>query len=132
MAIAAGTTAASVLVLLSGWLPYAAVMGGFIPGRFAGLVMPEELGTAVPAMLTPLSATLIHGGIGHLLLNLLMLVYCGLSTERVVGAAGAPGSTGTPGEVEVSVPESELLTNIKRAIARGAPAAPSSASPASA
>ena len=54
------------------------------------------------------------------------------SALRAVGAAGAPGSTGAPGEVEVSVPESELLTNIKRAIARGAPAAPSSASAASA
>ena len=78
MAIAAGTTAASVLVLLSGWLPHASVMGGFIAERFAGLVIPEELGTAVPAVLTPLSATLIHGGVGHLLLNLLMLVFCGL------------------------------------------------------
>jgi hypothetical protein len=57
------------------------------------------------------------------------------SALRVVGAAGAPGSSGTPGEVEVSVPESELLTNIKRAIVRGAPAAapgPSSSSASSA
>lgn len=75
-------------MLLSGWLPYAAVMGGFIPERFAGLGMPGELGMAVPALLTPLSATLIHGGVGHLALNLLMLVYCGLSAERVIGAAG--------------------------------------------
>ena len=88
MAIAAATTAASVLVLLSGWLPYAAVMGGFIPERFAGLVIPDELGAAVPAALTPISATLIHGGVGHLALNLLMLVYCGLLVERAVGAAG--------------------------------------------
>ncbi len=88
MAIAAGTTAASVLVLLSGWLPWAAVMGGFIPERFAGLAIPEELGAAVPALLTPISATLIHGGVGHLLLNMSMLVYCGLLVERAVGAAG--------------------------------------------
>ncbi|WP_375428690.1 rhomboid family intramembrane serine protease [uncultured Sphingomonas sp.] len=79
---------ASVSVLLSGWLPYAAVMGGFIPERFAGLAMPEELGTAVPAVLTPLSATLIHGGVAHLLLNLLMLGFCGLATERAIGSAG--------------------------------------------
>jgi hypothetical protein len=45
------------------------------------------------------------------------------SALRVVGAAGAPASPGTPGEVEVSVPESELLRNIKRAIAASAPAA---------
>ena len=50
------------------------------------------------------------------------------SALRVVGAAGAPGSPGTPGEVEVSVPESELLRNIKRAIAASAPVAASSSS----
>ncbi len=50
------------------------------------------------------------------------------SALRVVGAAGAPGSPGTPGEVEVSVPESELLKNIKRAIERSAPGAATLAS----
>jgi membrane associated rhomboid family serine protease len=86
--IAAATTAASVMLLLSGWLPYAAVLGGFVPERFTGLVIPSELGTAVPAWLTPLSATLIHGGVGHLALNLAMLVFCGLVVERAIGARG--------------------------------------------
>jgi hypothetical protein len=53
------------------------------------------------------------------------------SALRVVGAAGSPGSPGTPGEVEVSVPESELLQNIKRAIDRSAPGAVTPAASAS-
>lgn len=88
VAIAAATAAASVMILLSGWLASAAVLGGFIPERFAGLEIPPELGFVVPAWLTPLSATLIHGGAGHLLLNLVMLVYCGSQTERAIGPAG--------------------------------------------
>jgi membrane associated rhomboid family serine protease len=39
----------------------------------------------VPAWLTPLSATLVHGGILHLALNLLMLLWCGSLVERVLG-----------------------------------------------
>jgi membrane associated rhomboid family serine protease len=85
VALAAATTAASLLILVAGWLGPAAVLGGFVPERFAGLVLPPEL-LAVPAWLTPLSATLIHGGIGHLLLNLLMLVYCGGMVEQALGS----------------------------------------------
>lgn len=86
VALVAATAAASVFILLSGWLAPAAVLGGFIPERFTGLVIPPELGYAVPAWATPLSATLIHGGVGHLLLNMAMLGYCGASTERALGA----------------------------------------------
>ncbi|MGI8612307.1 MAG: rhomboid family intramembrane serine protease, partial [Sphingomicrobium sp.] len=43
---------------------------------------------AVPVLLTPLSATLVHGGMLHLALNLLMLVWCGTLVERVLGRAG--------------------------------------------
>jgi membrane associated rhomboid family serine protease len=55
---------------------------GVIPARLSGLpgVMP-----AVPAWLTPLSATLVHGGFLHLAFNLLMLGWCGLAVERVLG-----------------------------------------------
>ncbi|MEP6650708.1 MAG: hypothetical protein ABJA74_12490 [Lapillicoccus sp.] len=41
----------------------------------------------------------------------------------VLRAVTPSGASGTPGEVEVSVPESELLQNIKRAVAAGAPTA---------
>jgi membrane associated rhomboid family serine protease len=39
----------------------------------------------VPALLTPLSATLVHGSLLHLAGNLLMLMWCGLAVERVLG-----------------------------------------------
>lgn len=56
---------------------------GFIPSRFGGLV---SIKPAVPAVLTPLSATLVHGSMLHLAGNLIMLMWCGLAVERVLGA----------------------------------------------
>ncbi len=43
---------------------------------------------AVPAWLTPLSSTIVHGGALHVALNLLMLVWCGTKVERILGPAG--------------------------------------------
>jgi membrane associated rhomboid family serine protease len=60
----------------------AAIAMGFIPDRWSGAVL---LGPAVPAALTPLTATLVHGGILHLILNLIILLWCGLAVERVLG-----------------------------------------------
>jgi membrane associated rhomboid family serine protease len=54
---------------------------GFVPARVSGVEVPE----ALPLLLTPLSATLVHGGFMHLAFNLLMLVWCGLAVERVLG-----------------------------------------------
>ncbi len=56
---------------------------GFIPDRFNGALVS---GPAVPAFLTPLSATLVHAGIIHLGMNLLILVWCGSQVERILGA----------------------------------------------
>lgn len=58
---------------------------GFIPARFAGLAID---GPAVPAILTPLTATLVHGGLLHLGFNLLIFVWCGMAIERVLGKTG--------------------------------------------
>ena len=55
---------------------------GFIPDRWSGAVL---LSPAVPAFLTPLSATLVHGGFLHLALNLIILMWCGTQVERVLG-----------------------------------------------
>lgn len=55
---------------------------GFVPARVSGLLMPIM---TVPVFLTPLTATLVHGGALHLGFNLLMLVWCGLAVERVLG-----------------------------------------------
>jgi membrane associated rhomboid family serine protease len=61
------------------------ILLGFIPARFSGLV---NMAGAVPAILTPLTATLVHAGPYHLALNLLMFVWCGTQVERVLGRFG--------------------------------------------
>lgn len=87
LAIAAITAAVSLFLILAGSVENAAVVAGFLPARFDGSL--PFLGTAVPAWLTPLSATLVHGGLVHLMFNLVVLVFCGVQVERVVGHGGA-------------------------------------------
>lgn len=82
------TLVVSLLILLTGWLPEAAFSGGVIPLRLSGAAMPAGHGFAVPVWLTPLTATLVHGGIAHVALNLVMLAYCGARTERALGTGG--------------------------------------------
>ena len=60
----------------------AAVSMGFFPARLSGAVLAVP---AVPTLLTPLSATLVHAGALHLGLNLIILLWCGTQVERVVG-----------------------------------------------
>lgn len=55
---------------------------GFVPARVSGIPLPFG---SMPWFLTPLTATLVHGGALHLGFNLLMLVWCGLAVERVLG-----------------------------------------------
>lgn len=61
----------------------AALIGGFVPARFSGLL---QLSPAIPALLTPFSATLLHGSFLHLALNMLMLVFVGTQVERILGS----------------------------------------------
>lgn len=84
VAVAVATLIVSVLVWLSGASSYAALQAGFIPLRVGtGLE-----GFAIPWAVTPLTATLLHGGIMHLLFNLVTLVFCGREAERAVGWDG--------------------------------------------
>jgi membrane associated rhomboid family serine protease len=83
-ALAGITTLAHLIVTVTGSIEYAAIAGGFIPARFSGL----DLVGAVPAWATPLSATLLHGGILHLVMNLIMLGYCGRFVEVPLGGRG--------------------------------------------
>jgi len=83
---AAGLTAAAWLVAaVLGLEDMAAVWGGFIPARVGGL---DGDGALAPVFLTPLTATLVHAGIIHLLFNLLILLFCGRAIEPIVGRAG--------------------------------------------
>ena len=84
VAIAAVTALVSLLIILAGGLGLAAASMGFIPARASGLI---DLPAALPVWLTPFSATLIHDGFLHLILNLVMLVWVGAQVERVLGAS---------------------------------------------
>jgi len=84
MTIAAVTVVSFALLTAIGKLQTAAAVGGFIPARLSGLTV---IG-ALPIWLTPLSATLLHGGAMHIGFNLLMLFYCGREDEVAIGPAG--------------------------------------------
>jgi membrane associated rhomboid family serine protease len=80
------TAAVSVVGALGGYDPYEAFMRlGFIPARLSGV---ETDFLAVPALLTPLSCTLLHAGLLHLGMNMLMLGFTGRETEQAVGPWG--------------------------------------------
>ena len=81
LVLAAVTAAAFIIVSLAGSAQQAAYGLGFIPARLA-LAVPWP---ALPVWLTPLSATLVHAGFLHLLMNLLLLVWCGRAVERILG-----------------------------------------------
>jgi membrane associated rhomboid family serine protease len=96
----ARATASLALLIGAAWLGLtlagsneaAAITAGFIPARLAagGQALAEaSLGaggmTFVPAWVTPLSATLIHGGLLHVAFNLLMLGFCGRFVEVAIG-----------------------------------------------
>lgn len=78
------TAAVWALLALAGWSDQAAIMGGFIPARFVGLI---TLTDGVPLWLTPLSATLLHANLLHLGFNMLMLFFCGRFVESAIGPA---------------------------------------------
>jgi membrane associated rhomboid family serine protease len=82
VALTAVTVLATLLIGLVGENDRAAILMGVIPSRLSGLI---AIPGAVPAWLTPLTATLVHGGIIHLAFNMLMLVWCGTLVERVLG-----------------------------------------------
>lgn len=58
---------------------------GFIPARVEGWTGNVP---AVPAVLTPLTATLVHGSWMHIAFNMLMFAWCGTQVERVLGRSG--------------------------------------------
>jgi membrane associated rhomboid family serine protease len=83
--IAIVTALAWLVAVLAGQSQQAAFSLGFIPARLSGADVPWA---AVPAILTPLTATLVHSGLIHLGFNLLILVWCGAQVERVLGKTG--------------------------------------------
>jgi membrane associated rhomboid family serine protease len=85
IAICAITGLAFCAALLAGQLDRVALLAGFIPARIEG---PLDIPGAVPVWLTPLSATLVHSGVWHIVFNLLMIAFCGRLVEASIGPAG--------------------------------------------
>ena len=68
-------------IIATGQLNNAATAFGFIPARVSGFnVTPSVLW-----WLTPLSATLVHAGLLHLIMNFILFAYCGRQVESVLG-----------------------------------------------
>lgn len=74
------------VLLVPGWWEYAVISGGMFPARLNGDSSAfADIGFLVPAWLTPISAAFLHGGIAHVILNMLMLMLIGKLVERVLG-----------------------------------------------
>ena len=84
VAISAITALAWVIMAALGYDDAAALALGFIPARMSGV---ETSWVAIPAFLTPLTATIVHAGLIHLSFNLLLFLWCGSAVERVLGSA---------------------------------------------
>jgi membrane associated rhomboid family serine protease len=85
LAITALTALVWVATVLFWSTDQAALAIGFIPARASGLTVPWP---AAPVFVTPLTATLVHSGLIHIAFNLLIFVWCGTATERVLGKSG--------------------------------------------
>jgi membrane associated rhomboid family serine protease len=85
VAITVVTALAWLAAVLSGRAGAAEIGLGFIPARIGGPPVPWD---ALPAFLTPLSATLVHSGLAHLGFNLLIFIWCGTLVERMLGLTG--------------------------------------------
>ena len=82
MVMMAITGLVSLGIIATGNLNNAATALGFIPARVGGFsVTPSVLW-----WLTPLTATLVHGGLLHLATNFILFAYCGRQVESVHGA----------------------------------------------
>ena len=108
-ALTAALVAAHLLFLLTGSLTDAVLEAALVPARITG-VMPAGV---VPALLTPVSSAFLHANLLHLGFNLLLLVFCGLQVEPVLGSGrtailltiGAYGAAAAEVALHPSLPE---------------------------
>jgi membrane associated rhomboid family serine protease len=74
-----------VLLSITGFQVDAIVRAGFIPARFGSeLILPP--GTMVPFVLTPLTSALLHGGVLHIVFNVIVLLFIGRQLEAPLGS----------------------------------------------
>ena len=72
------------LLTITGFQYEAIIRAGFIPARFGAEVIAPPA-TMVPFLLTPLTATFLHGGWLHLIFNMVMLLFIGRQLEAPLG-----------------------------------------------
>lgn len=73
---------AAILAVPSFW-EIAVLQGGFVPIRMLSAQFISE-GLWIPAFLTPITASFIHGSFMHLLMNMLLLLLMGRMVEGVI------------------------------------------------
>ena len=62
-----------VLLSITGFQVDAIIRAGFIPARFGSeMIVPP--GTMVPFFLTPLTSAFLHGGVLHIMFNIVVLL----------------------------------------------------------
>lgn len=84
--LVAFNVAIAAVLLVPIWWQQAVIAGALFPARFgAGAAAFADAGFIVPAILTPVSAAFLHGGIMHVALNMVMLLLIGKMVERVLG-----------------------------------------------
>lgn len=94
LAILAVTVVAWLAVTVTGYQQIATYAGGFIPARFTPTPVAPTLEMVVrgvgfvPKWLTPLTATLLHGGLVHIAFNMLIMGFCGRFVEVAIGPRG--------------------------------------------
>lgn len=75
-----------IVLAITGLEHQAFIGAGFIPARFASeLIAPP--GTMLPFVLTPLSSAFLHGGLLHLVFNMVVLLFIGRQLEVPLGQA---------------------------------------------
>ncbi len=73
------------LLWITGFQGNAIVRAGFIPARFGSeIIVPP--GTMVPFFLTPLTSAFLHGGVLHIVFNIIVLLFIGRQLEAPLGA----------------------------------------------
>lgn len=83
--LVAATAAVFVALSAAKLIDHAALYAGFVPVRVGPI---QWFPYAVPAILTPLTATLVHANFLHLGFNMLMLGFCGRFVEAPLGPRG--------------------------------------------
>ena len=72
------------LLWITGFQVDAIIRAGFTPARFGSeLIVPP--GTMVPFLLTPLTSALLHGGVLHIMFNIIVLLFIGRQLEPPLG-----------------------------------------------